>query len=370
MGLQKSKCIGKKVRVSGWGNYPVVEAEVYPSYDKEIICQLIESGFKGISYGNGKSYGDSALASKILDLRPQDRFLSFDHENGRLRCQAGLTLNTILRIIVPKGWFLPVTPGTKYVTVGGAVASDVHGKNHHLHGTFSEFVNELLILTGRGEFLICSRSLNVDLFYATCGGMGLTGVILEVELRLQHIDSAFITEKTIKCSNLESTLENLERHDRWTYSVVWIDCLTNGNRVGRSVISVGEFRKEGPLYASENRKWGVPFNAPDLFLNKATVSIFNSAYFHKLSKSVIQRVVHYDSFFYPLDNVAHWNRIYGKRGFVQYQFVIPIDKGRRNLEEILHFITKLKWCLTLAKMTFLLKHTCVYTFSLIWVIFC
>ncbi|WP_226662620.1 FAD-binding oxidoreductase [Microbulbifer aggregans] len=287
-----------------------------------------------IGRGLGRSYGDSALAHTTLHSLYLDHFRFFDKKIGLLRCSSGTTLASILELIIPEGWFLSVTPGTKFVTVGGAVASDVHGKNHHLDGCFSEFVESIKLATPNGV-VECSRNQNASLFYATCGGMGLTGLILEVEIRLKRVPSSFIDATTIKTKNLEETVEILEENHSSTYSVAWIDCLTTGSGLGRSLVMLGEHTKEGGLVVGKKAKLSVPFDMPDFFLNGLTMQAFNSAYYHRMTKVRSHAIVHYEPYFYPLDGILNWNRLYGAGGFLQYQFVIPKEAGIEGLSAIL-----------------------------------
>jgi FAD/FMN-containing dehydrogenase len=237
-------------------------------------------------------------------------------------------------VIVPKGWFLPVTPGTKFITVGGAVASDVHGKNHHVDGCFSHHVLEMDVLTSSGETITCSPTENVDLFEATCGGMGLTGVITRVKFDLKKIETSYIKQKQIKAENLDEVISLFDEYKNYTYSVAWIDCLKKGKHFGRSILILGEHakfedldasKKSDPLTLPKKKQITFPFNLPSWVLNTLTVKIFNALYYGKNIKKETNNVVSYEPFFYPLDAILHWNRGYGKKGFVQYQFVLPLE---------------------------------------------
>ena len=325
------------MKLSGWGRYPVIESQPeFPVGDPDVM-RLIESrrGESFIGRGLGRSYGDSALAETTLHSSYLDCFRRFDRHAGILRCSSGVSLASILEVIVPEGWFLPVTPGTKYVTLGGAVASDVHGKNHHLDGCFSEFVESITIATPNG-ITECSKTENADLFHATCGGMGLTGLILEVEMRLKRISSSFIQATTIKTCNLAETVEVLEAHRSATYSVAWIDCLSTGKALGRSLVMLGEHAKSGGLYTGRRARLSVPCDVPDLFLNGFTMQAFNNAYYHRVTKVKSHAVVPYEPYFYPLDGVHNWNRLYGRNGFLQYQFVVPREAGVEGMTTILN----------------------------------
>jgi FAD/FMN-containing dehydrogenase len=292
-----------------------------------------------IAHGNGRSYGDSSLHADLIHVRPYDNFLSFDNQNGSLHVQAGVLLDDILRVIVPKGWFLPVTPGTKYITMGGAIASDVHGKNHHSEGSFCRYVTEMTLMLASGEVLNCSRSENGDLFRATCGGMGLTGIILDATIRLKPIASSLIDQITIKTRNLQETLQAFEEYRDHTYSVAWLDCLAKGGDLGRGLVTVGEHAKTGGLEYAQTGKMSVPFDFPTLAVNKFTISAFNALYYSRATSNAVARPVSIDTFFYPLDGIENWNRVYGKNGFTQYQFVLPGQSSHDGLAEILERIS-------------------------------
>lgn len=326
--------------IHGWGRYPVVEADLkkLDSASAGKASQLDVD--QGIARGLGRSYGDSALSSLVFDVQPMNRMLSFDAETGELRCEAGISLAEILNVFLDRGWFLPVTPGTKHVTVGGAVASDVHGKNHHSAGCFSDHVSSLKLLGPTGEIYQCSRQENTELFRATCGGMGLTGIILEVTFSLQQVESAFWDVEIFKARDLSEIFELFEEHQNWPYSVAWIDCLASGSNLGRSLLMVGRNRSDGRLGYSPSNNISVPFDFPSGLLNKYTVSLFNSLYYNRVlgdHKSAMRGV---ESFFYPLDAVGNWNKIYGKNGFLQYQFVLPKEQSYDGLEKILHKISE------------------------------
>ena len=334
-----------KKPITNWNNYPVVEAsEISFDYQKDLALKLAHTS---IPHGNGRCYGDASLYSDVVNTLRYDKILAFDEDHGIITCQSGVLLSDLLQIIVPRGWFLPVTPGTKFITVGGAVASDVHGKNHHVDGSFSNHVQTLKVLTGTGETILCSRAEYADLFAATCGGMGLTGVILEVEFRLKRISSAFIRQKQIKASNLADVMDLFDQHAESTYSVAWIDCLKTGKHFGRSILMLGDHAAtdETPtdvkLVAREKSLLTVPFHFPSFVLNGYSVKLFNAFYYAKNYKKEMDSVVHYDGFFYPLDSILSWNKIYGKKGFVQYQFVLPMDASREGLTNILGRINKM-----------------------------
>ncbi|HEX8039201.1 MAG TPA: FAD-binding oxidoreductase [Chryseosolibacter sp.] len=333
-----------KKRITNWNNYPVVEAsEVSFDYEKEIAAKLAGSS---IPHGNGRCYGDASLSSDVVNTLRYDKILAFDEAEGIITCQSGVLLAELLQVIVPRGWFLPVTPGTKFITVGGAVASDVHGKNHHVDGSFSRHVLSMSVLTGTGKTYVCSPEAYPDLFRATCGGMGLTGIILEVKFRLKRINTSFIRQRQVKARNLDEVMALFEENGDATYSVAWIDCLKRGISFGRSILMLGEHaiqdevKSQNPLVAREKAILAVPFYFPSFALNGFSVKIFNAMVYGKNYKKIMDSVVHYDGFYYPLDSILNWNRIYGRKGFVQYQFVLPIGASKSGLVDILTRISQ------------------------------
>lgn len=336
-----------KKEIANWGNYPVIESDERTFSFTEEIQQYVRHTEGFIPRGNGRCYGDASLAGQTISTIKYDKILSFDTEKGIFECQSGLTLDKILDVIVPKGWFLPVTPGTKFITVGGAVASDVHGKNHHVDGSFSAHILEMDVITGTGEAITCSATAYPDLFWATCGGMGLTGVITRVKFDLKKIETAYIRQKQLKAKNLEEIIAFFEQYQHYTYSMAWIDCLTKGKNFGRSILMLGEHatpdelpakRKKSPLAPPKKLQITFPFNLPSWVLNTFTVKLFNFFYYNKNFKKEINNVVPYEPFFYPLDAIHHWNRGYGRKGFIQYQFVLPLE-SKQGLIEILHRIS-------------------------------
>lgn len=335
----------KKV-IANWGNYPAMESdERLFSYDDQ-LQDIIRNSPHFIPRGNGRCYGDASLAGETINTIKYDKILSFDPENGVFECQSGLTLDQILEVIVPKGWFLPVTPGTKFITIGGAVGSDVHGKNHHVDGTFGQHIIDMDIILADGSLVTCSPSQLPDLFEATCGGMGLTGMITRVKFQLKKIPSSYISQKQIKAANLEELIRLFEEYKHYTYSMAWIDCLQKGNSFGRGIMTIGEFAKpeelnekqrKAPLALPKKKAITIPFNFPSWSLNTFTVKAFNFLYYNKNVKKEISSVTTYEPFFYPLDALLHWNRCYGKKGFVQYQFVLPLE-AKEGLIDILRRI--------------------------------
>lgn len=327
-----------RMHVHSWGMYPIINNQSYQFLtEKQLESHLLEH-YPLIPYGNGRSYGDSALNEKILFCKPYNYFLDFNEEDGILHCQSGVLISEILEIFVPKGWFLKVTPGTKLITVGGAIASDVHGKNHHTEGCFSECVTQMRIMLPSGEIQVCRHG--DELFYATCGGMGLTGVILDAKLSLKKINSKTINQTTVKTKNLAETFEAFEKYAHVPYSVAWIDCLAKGDQIGRCLLMAGDFADDGDLAYCDKKKLSIPFNFPSFVLNHLSVKIFNWFYYAKASDGVSRQNVDIDTFFYPLDRIGNWNRIYGSGGFTQYQFILPKEMSYTGLGEILSIIAE------------------------------
>ncbi len=325
--------------VVSWGLYPKVKNRVIKFFKKDDLKSIVDKESDLIAFGNGRSYGDSALSSNIIETRDHNKFISFDEKEALLEVEAGVLLSEIIDSFVPKGYFLKVTPGTKLITVGGAIASDIHGKNHHVEGCFSECVKEFSIMLADGSVVECSKESEPELFYATCGGMGLTGVILKAKIYLKKINSKNIDQVTIKTANLKETFKAFEEYKNYPYSVAWIDCLAKKDDIGRCLLMVGDFSNDGDLSYISKSKLTIPFNFPSFTLNNLTVRVFNWLYYNKVREKISKQKVSIDSFFYPLDSIDHWNRIYGKNGFTQYQFILPKESSYDGLQEILGMIS-------------------------------
>lgn len=326
------------MRLNSWGMYPQIKSKKFTFNTKDNLRNILEENSTFIPFGNGRSYGDSALAENIIYSKPYNYFLDFDEERGILHCQSGVLLSEIIEAFVPRGWFLKVTPGTKLITIGGAIASDVHGKNHHVEGCFSSCVEEFTLMLPSGEIRTCKKG--DELFFATCGGMGLTGIILEAKIYLKRINSKYINQTTIKTKNLKETFEAFEKYSHVPYSVAWIDCLASGEDIGKCLLMVGDFADDGKLDFKEKKKINIPFNFPSFALNSLSVKAFNWLYYKKAPMGESKQKVDIDTFFYPLDAINNWNRIYGKGGFTQYQFILPKEKSYDGLKEILEKISK------------------------------
>ena len=335
--------------IGGWGRYPVRSCRLsrpeQVSQAARLISETSSRGYLGRSLG--RAYGDAALNSRgtvVLSER-LDRFLDFAPRTGLLRCEAGVSLSEILRVFLPRGWFLPVTPGTRFATIGGCIACDVHGKNHHVEGSLSHYVRSIDLLGGDGRATSCSRETLPELFWATVGRMGLTGFILECEIQLKKVETAYIDVEYHRTRDLDETMELIDREDRrFVYSVAWMDCLAVGSSLGRSVLMRGNHcrldqleasHREAALRVSDRTLAGIPFDFPALLLNRGTIGAMNSVYYRMFSPGRSRKIVHYGPYFYPLDTIQNWNRAYGKRGFVQYQCAFPLEKSASGVERLL-----------------------------------
>lgn len=327
--------------ITNWGKYPSVPGPEV----SDIRPESLNESSSWIPRGMGRCYGDSSLGEKMISSRRYTRMLDFDPQTGRLTCESGVTYEDLLHTFVPRGWFPPVTPGTKFVSLGGALASDVHGKNHHSEGGISDHVESFELLLPSGEQKHCSRSTEPELFRATVGGMGLTGFISSLTLRMKKIETSAIRYEYIKAGNLQKILPLFEEFSAATYSMAWIDTISGGKNLGRSILMKGEHATLEEVKAS---KWAgdplqfpkklplvVPFNFPSFVLNPLTMKAFNLFYYGKQLQPRKTGLTDYDSFFYPLDSIHHWNRIYGKRGFTQYQFVVPATAGQEAISTVL-----------------------------------
>ena len=325
--------------VAGWGRHPVGRGRV----ERPEHLALPADGEPLVPRGLGRAYGDAALPARpgglVLESTRADRIRSFEPATGRLHCEAGLSLAEILRVFVPRGWFPPVTPGTKFVTVGACVACDVHGKNHHRDGSFGNFVDRVTLRTADGRLVECGPDRERELFLATLGGMGLTGLIVDVTLRLRRVESPWIVLETQGMASLDAMLEGLRLSaTHWPYTVGWIDCLARGADLGRGILMRGRHATQveaGTRRARRAMPLRVPFDAPEWLLNPVFVRWFNRLYAWSHGTALRRRVVSYDAFFYPLDAVGQWNRLYGRRGFLQYQCVLPRAAGPRPVAALL-----------------------------------
>jgi len=328
-----------------WGRLPrVAAAKVLPLASRQQLPDLAGIRLPVLAYGLGRSYGDSCLneGGVLLATRGLSRFMAFDEDTGVLRCEAGTSLAEILENFLPRGWTLPVTPGTKFVTVGGAIANDVHGKNHHAAGTFGAHVRRLELRRSSGESIVCSPEAHCELFAATIGGLGLTGLVTWAEIGLRRIESSLIDAEYIRMRGLDEFFAlTAESDGRYEFTVAWVDCLARGDAVGRGIFMRGNHaRGRGTPGSSRKSRLVVPFDAPSGLLNRYTVGAFNTLYYRKQWRRHTRRLVDPESFFYPLDGIRNWNRLYGRRGFFQYQCVVPLESGAPAMREILTRIAR------------------------------
>lgn len=325
-------------RIAGWGRFPAIEAALTRPGTAAAAAAPLDGTV--IARGNGRSYGDASLGSAALDMRGLDRLVSFDPATGLLICEAGLMLADLIDLMLPRGWFVPVTPGTKLVTIGGMVASDVHGKNHHGAGTFGDHVAWIDLALGDGQVLRCSPGEHADLFAATVGGMGLTGIILRVAFTMVPVETAMVRQRRLRAPTLAHAIAAFEESLDWTYSVAWVDCLASGASLGRSAIFLGEHARAdelpavaAPFARRSGRSMRVPVDMPGFVLGRASVTAFNKLYY--AAQRPGEALVPIDPYFWPLDAILDWNRIYGRGGFVQYQSVLPLDGSQAGFQRIL-----------------------------------
>ena len=338
--------------LAGWGNYPTFPTELLEPRQPAAVSKLVAERSGLIARGNGRAYGDAAIGELFtLSSTGLNRMRSFDPQTALLTVEAGVLLADILDTFASRGYFLKVVPGTKFVTIGGAIAADVHGKNHHRDGGFGDNLESFRLALPSGETVTCSRSQNTELFAATIGGMGLTGVILEATIQLRRIETGWLLQETKVAKDLDSAIAGLEGTESATYSVAWIDCLARGASLGRSLIYSAEHATRDdqstlrpdfqPFPTVSPMRLSVPRLFPSWLLNRASVQAFNELYFRRgVSRAGTRSLVHWDSYFFPLDSIAGWNRIYGRNGFVQYQCVIPHGQARAVLTEILDRVSR------------------------------
>ena len=327
-----------KIKLNSWGKFTDIDASQYNWKDIQELKAIITSNKSFIPSGNYRSYGDSAFSDNIINCKTNNNVISFDKSNGFLKAEAGITLSEILTIVIQHGWFLGVTPGTKYSTLGGAIASDVHGKNHHINGCFSEYILDIDLMLPSGS--IVNLTKEDELFKATCGGMGLTGVIVSANIRLVKIMSTTINQTTIKTDSLLETFNVFEEFVNETYSVAWFDGFSKGKNFGRSIVQIGNFSTDGNLEFKDQSIKFLPFKLFSFFFNKYFIRIFNSLFYTLTSSKKVKSKVHFTKFFYPLDKFYDWNKIYGKNGFIQYQFILPLNKSYEGIKEIFSVIQK------------------------------
>lgn len=338
--------------LTGWGRTSASVADVVaPTSDEQVAQVVLDRPRRGVvARGLGRSYGDAAqnAGGAVLELTAMDRVLDVDLPGARVTVEAGASLDTLLHLLLPLGLFVPVTPGTRSVTVGGAVAADVHGKDHHVSGSFCDAVERLDLLVADGTVRTVGPDRDPDLFWATAGGMGLTGVVLRATLRMRRVETSRVVVDTERCDDLDDLLARLSAGDgTWPYSVAWVDCLVRGRRLGRAVLTQGrparldeldDAARREPLAFRSRPRVQVPDVVPSGLVNRASVAALNEAWFRRAPRERRGEVQGIAPFFHPLDGVGQWSRAYGRRGFVQYQFVVPLDADQtvRRAVEALH----------------------------------
>ncbi len=333
---------------SSWGRYPyhpqIPYGVFWPEDVPKRLAGIADLGEgAALAYGKGRSYGDSCLAEsgRVLAMARMNRVLACDWNLGIVFAQAGLTLAELIDIALPRGFFPPVTPGTKFITVGGAVANDVHGKNHHVHGTFGRHIKRFILYRSDEGVIECSPSIRPELFAATIGGLGLTGVILAVEVQLRQVASNEIEQCNIRFDHLDEFFElSQEQDNAYEYTVAWVDCLARGAQTGRGHYIAGNHAKEGSLTPAPPGRMGIPMDPPFSLVNAMSLRVFNTLYYHRQQKKKVMSRVSYDPFFYPLDKILQWNRLYGRAGFQQYQCAVPQKEGREVIRAVMKEIAK------------------------------
>ena len=324
--------------ITSWGRHPPLPPE------RTVVVRDRDARLPGhlppaLPFGNGRSYGDSCRneGGTLLLTRDLDRFIAYDAERGVLRCEAGVLFADILDRIVQDGWFLPVTPGTRFITVGGAIANDVHGKNHHVAGSFGRYVERFELLRSDGTRVLCSPDESPELFAATIGGLGLTGLITWAQIRLTRVPGPWLSVETMRFGSLPEFFALSGESMAWEHAVAWIDCLAPVGQRGRGLFSRARpIEHECKRGQTSRRRWRVPLTPPFPVLGGVGLRQFNRLWFHRPLKPIAIR--HYAPFLYPLDGIGEWNRLYGPRGFVQHQCVIPPDAAERTVAALLDCI--------------------------------
>ena len=335
--------------ISNWGKYPYVKAQILSTSNAAEVFAVIKEEESIIARGNGRSYGDASLQKKIFSTLNLRQILRFDKDQGIIEAECGVLLSDILQKIVPEGFFLPVVPGTKYISLGGAIAADIHGKNHPQSGCLSKHIISFELLTASGEVLICSPTRNKVQFWNTCGGMGLTGIILRATIQLKKIESSYLRKRTIKVKSLEEMFHLFESQGKNLYTVAWLDAMGRNENLGKGIVSIGQHLpttklpaslQSEPLRMRPDTAVNLPFDCPSFLLNNWSLKAFNTFFYYKHFSKEQTRIVHFYSFFFPLDAIGDWNRIYGKKGLVQYQFVLPLESSLSGIKKILTTVSK------------------------------
>lgn len=326
-----------------WGKFPYVEQEAIVLQKDAIDFKVFDENTTYLPYGNGRSYGDSCLNDDgiLLATKNLDRFIDFDSNTGILKASSGVLLSDIIESFLPRGWFLPVSPGTKFVSLGGAVANDIHGKNHHRAGSFGNHVLALTLLRSNGELIECSPRSNSELFNATIGGLGLTGLMLDVTIKLKAVNSSFLDMQLYKFSSLDEFFALSKASDQdFEYTVAWIDSLASDKKLARGIFMRANPSNDGDLSLINKPKITIPDILPCSLINFYTVKAFNEVFYYGHNLKNQNSKIDYDKYFYPLDGINNWNNVYGKNGFIQYQFVVPFDSAKLVIKEVLECLQK------------------------------
>jgi FAD/FMN-containing dehydrogenase len=341
-------------KIAGWGNFPWVNTNIIQISNNadiaETFSQSATENKKLIARGLGRSYADQAISKDgyTLFCKNLNKMLHFDPQSGVLECEAGVSLEEIIGVFCPQGWFPMICPGTKFVSIGGAIANDIHGKAHHVDGSFVNCVESFKIMLASGEIEEASRTENSDLFWANFGGLGLLGIIISAKIKLRRIETSFFKQKSLVLKNMDAMIDAIDESDHhYNYSVAWINSMAKGSRLGEGVLTLGNAAsisdlptkmREKPLQLGKSSNLKLPIYMPSFTLNKWTVAILNQVIHY--TQSHAGEIVHYEKFFFPLDAIHDWNKGYGKRGFIQYQFVIPTINARENIKKILQTIAQ------------------------------
>ncbi|MGQ3887946.1 FAD-binding protein [Legionella sp. CNM-1927-20] len=335
-------------KILSWARYPynaqTAHTVDFPDNIHNALSNINELGCHStLAYGSGRSYGDVCLAESnhVLSMKKMNKLIDVNWETGVICAQAGITFAELIALVLPRGWFFPVTPGTQFLTLGGAVANDVHGKNHHVTGTFGRHISSLVIYRSDEGMIECSPTKRAELFFATIGGLGLTGIIISVVFQLRPITSSLIEQRRIRFNSLNEFFTISEKYNTaYEYMVAWIDCLAYGKKAGRGICVLGNHAKTGPLEVSPPTKFSLPKNLPFSLINPLSLRAFNNSYYHRQLKKNVSRLVPYHSLLYPLDSLQLWNHLCGKRGFQQYQFVIDKEQAPEIITTILQEISR------------------------------
>ena len=325
-------------KLSGWGKNKFFNCNIaYPKNINELKA-LVKGNT--IARGLGRSYGNSSIQpSSTIVTTKLNKILYFNKKNGIIEVESGISIKELVKQTVRNGWFLPVTPGSKYITIGGMVASDVHGKNHHKVGSFRNFILDLRVINNRGKVLLCNKIKNRDLFNYTIGAMGLTGIIYSCRFKLKKISSNLIFQETLKNKDLKETLRSFENSKNWEYNVAWLDGSANQNKIGRSVTYRAHHikKKKSILEFKAEKSIKIPNMFPSWFMNSYTIKLLNFLYYLLSAKS--KKVISLDKYFFPLDRIKNWNIVYGKKGFITYQFIVPYKNSYNVINKILNILS-------------------------------